>query len=340
MTGRRPWNSEKEMEGTCSRPAVAPSIFDTSELSSRLFFAIPKKGRLHEHCIALLQGADIQFKRGSRVDIALSSNLPIALVFLPAADIAKFVADGNVDLGITGQDVVRESGVDVEEVMGLGFGKCNLSVQVPISSGVKDVRELVGKRIVTSFERLVYEFFAELEGKQPHPPNETLTGQESGATAIIPVLETRINYVSGSVEAACGLGLADAVVDLVESGETMRAANLHAIHILCPSEAVLICNKAKKNSNALIAKIARRIEGVITAQRYALINYNVPRSFLSRAIQITPGKQAPTISPLEHNNWVAVSAMVMKNKVAEMMDELEGAGATDILVFNINNCRV
>ena len=120
----------------------------------------------------------------------------------------------------------------------------------------------------------------------------------------------------------------------------MMAANLHAIHVLCTSEAVLICNKAKRHSNALITKLARRIEGVITAQRYALINYNVPRSSLPSAVQITPGKKAPTISPLEDTNWVAVSAMVMKNKVAEIMDELENVGATDILVFNINNCRV
>ena len=118
-------------DGPSSREGV-PSIFDTTELSSRLLFAIPKKGRLYDHCMSLLQGADIQFKRGNRVDIAMSSNLPIVLVFLPAADIAKFVADGNVDLGITGQDVVRESGVEVDEVMKLGFGRCSLSVQVGV----------------------------------------------------------------------------------------------------------------------------------------------------------------------------------------------------------------
>ncbi|TPX30490.1 ATP phosphoribosyltransferase [Synchytrium microbalum] len=329
-----------ELPGT---RATTPSIFDTSELNSRLLFAIPKKGRLHEQCLSLLSGADIQFKRGNRVDIAMSTNLPIALVFLPAADIAKFVADGNVDLGITGQDVVRESGVDVEEVMHLGFGKCNLSVQVPVTSDITDVKELVGKRIVTSFERLVHEFFADLERNEANvnkQPNGNSKEDYIGATGSFPVLKTRINYVSGSVEAACGLGLADGIVDLVESGETMRAANLHAIHVLCTSEAVLICNRAKRHTNALISRIARRIEGVITAQRYALITYNVSRASLPAAVQITPGKKAPTISPLEDNNWVAVSSMVMKNKVSDIMDELESVGASDILVTNINNCRV
>ncbi|PWW75357.1 atp phosphoribosyltransferase, partial [Tuber magnatum] len=120
-------------------------------LNGRLLFAVPKKGRLHENCLDLLHGADIQFHRRSRLDIALCVNHPIALVFLPAADIPVFVGEGRVDLGITGQDQVAESQADVKELMELDFGKCKLQVQVPEKGPIQEPRELIGKNIVTSF---------------------------------------------------------------------------------------------------------------------------------------------------------------------------------------------
>ena len=138
-----------------------------SGLHDRLLFAIPKKGRLHEHCISLLKGADINFHRHNRLDIALVKNLPIALVFLPAPDIAKFVGEGNVDLGITGQDMVAECQVTdkIDKIIELGFGVCKLQVQVPVKSGINKVEELVGKKIVTSFDVLAANYFAELDEK-------------------------------------------------------------------------------------------------------------------------------------------------------------------------------
>ena len=125
-------------------------------LTDRVLFAVPKKGRLYDHVMGLLQGADIQFLRKSRLDIAKSTNLPVAIVFLPAADIPKFVAEGNVDIGITGEDMIAEASVDVEILLELGFGKCKLCVQVPIDSGITDVKQLVGKRIATSFENVTH----------------------------------------------------------------------------------------------------------------------------------------------------------------------------------------
>lgn len=127
----------------------------------------------------------------------MSSNFPIALIFLPAADIAKFVGEGNVDLGITGQDMIAEAGVQVEEIMQLGYGKCKLCVQVPQDSGITSSKDLVGKRVVTSFTTMATEYFAKLDA-------EVGDGRK-----------THIEYVSGSVEAACALGLADGIVDLV-----------------------------------------------------------------------------------------------------------------------------
>jgi ATP phosphoribosyltransferase len=150
--------------------------------------------------------------------------------------------------------------------------------------------------------------------------------------------KTKISYVNGSVEAACALGLADGIVDLVESGETMRAAKLHPIATLMTTEAVFIQNPHKQNP--LIETIKRRIEGVIVASRYVLVTYNIEREHLQKATKITPGKRAPTVSPHDNGGWVSVSSMVSKKDVVDIMDQLERIGADDILVTSIQNCRV
>jgi len=167
-------------------------------------FAIPKKGRLFEKVNDLLKGAGIEYNRAPRLDIAICTEIPLTLVFLPASDIAKYVGEGNVDIGITGLDVVKESNVEVDKIMDLGFGGCKLCVQAPVADKITDVSTLAGKRIVTSFPHLTEQFFKPFD-------------EEQGVT-------TTITEVSGSVEAACGLGLADAVVDLVETGTTMKVS--------------------------------------------------------------------------------------------------------------------
>ncbi|PYH43373.1 ATP phosphoribosyltransferase [Aspergillus saccharolyticus JOP 1030-1] len=298
-----------------------------NHLEGRLLFAVPKKGRLQQATLDLLAGADIQFRRETRLDIALVKNLPIALIFLPAADIPTFVGEGRVDLGITGRDQVAEHDAQlprgeasgVEEVMDLGFGGCKLQVQVPEKGEITDARQLVGRNVVTSFTALTEAFFAKLEGE--------IEGN----------LKTKIKYVGGSVEAACALGVADGIVDLVESGETMKAAGLKAIDTVVESTSVLV--KSRNTQNPLVELIASRIRGVITAQRYVLCQYNIPRAELSTASSITPGKRAPTVTALDQDGWVAVSAMVEKKKIATVMDELIKVGATDILVLNIANSR-
>jgi ATP phosphoribosyltransferase len=309
-------------------------------LEDRLLFAVPKKGRLLQATLDLLSGSDIQFKREHRLDIALVKNLPIALIFLPAADIPTFVGEGKVDLGITGADQVAEHDVSlplgepsgVEQVMDLGFGKCKLQVQIPVDGPMKDVKDLIGKNVVTSFTGLAEDYFAKLEGGKNR--KESINGTMSPK----PKLKTNIKFVGGSVEAACALGVADGIVDLVESGETMRAAGLKAIDTVVESTAVLI--KGRKVSNEkLVNLIAARIRGVITAQRYILCQYNIPRSKLAEASKITPGKRAPTVTALDEPDWVAVSSMVEKQNIAPVMDELTAVGATDILVLGIENSR-
>lgn len=297
-------------------------------LDGRLLFAIPKKGRLHEKCLTLLSGADIKFRRPNRLDVCVAQNLNIALVFLPAADIPSFVGKGNVDLGITGYDVILESQMEglVTEELRLGFGNCALQVQVPEAGPIKSVEDLAGKRVVTSFDVLAGEYFKKVDDRLQ------LVGEQ----------RTKIEYVGGSVEAACALGLADGIVDLVESGETMRAAGLHAIDTVIATEAVLIkSNKAQSpEHDALIKVITKRIAGVIAAERYVVCQYNIHRDNFVAAEKICPGRRAPTVSKLEEIDWLGVSVMVEKKKIANVMDELAKVGAEDILVFNLDNCRV
>lgn len=311
-----------------------------NHLSDRMLFAVPKKGRLQQACLDLLSGSDIQFKRENRLDIALVKNLPIALIFLPAADIPTFVGEGKVDLGITGIDQVAEHDAslpygeasNVEQVMDLGFGKCKLQVQVPEKGDIKDAKDLIGKNFVTSFTALTEDYFARLE------TGRTRSESISGTMSPVPKLKTKIKFVGGSVEAACALGVADGIVDLVESGETMRAAGLCAIDTVVESTAVLV--KSKRTSNQkLVNLITARIKGVIQAQRYVLCTYNVPRSRLSEATKITPGKRAPTVTSLDEPDWVAVSAMVEKKELATVMDRLEDVQATDILATALINSR-
>ncbi|WFD32253.1 ATP phosphoribosyltransferase [Malassezia sp. CBS 17886] len=297
-------------------------------LQGRLLFAIPKKGRLYETCLTLLSGADIQFKRAHRLDVALVKNLPIALVFLPAADIPHFVANGNVDLGVTGQDMVAEAGPEVAsritEALALDFGRCQLQVQVPENSEtIKTVEDLVGKKIATSFDHLAGEYFRKLDDA---------AGASAGGK------KTSIEYLNGSVETACALGLADGI----ESGETMRACGLKPIATLLSSEAILIRSTTPhvRSDTKLVALITARIRGVIAAGKYVLCQYNIPKSSLAAALKITPGRRAATVTQLEEAGWNAVSSMVYRGDVATIMDKLEGVGATDILIVSIDNCRV
>ena len=252
----------------------------------------------------------------------------------------------------------------MEEVLDLQFGSCKLQVQVPERGTIDDPKGLIGKNVCTSYVGLTERYFAKLEGVD--------SGTSHSSVPMHDKLQTKIKYVGGSVEAACALGVADGVVDLVgkdfstkqfaeahadtsiESGETMRAAGLKAIDTLVESKAVLI--KSKHPSNiGLVDIIASRMRGLIgksndifyictavtdnysAAQQFVLCQYNIPRSLLGMAKEITPGKRAPTITQIDEADWVAISSMVEKKKIASVMDELASCGATDILVLEISN---
>ncbi|KAI4270236.1 MAG: hypothetical protein LQ337_006799, partial [Flavoplaca oasis] len=247
-------------------------------------------GRLQQAALDLLDGSDIQFRRDHRLDIALVKNHPIALVFLPAADIPTFVGEGRVDLGITGRDQIYEheattpptEDTGAEEVLDLGFGYCQLQVQVPKHGPYQEPKDLIGRNISTSFAGLTKKYFETLEAQY--------AGTTNGDGPTSKQLRTKVKYLGGSVEAACALGVADGIVDLVESGETMKAAGLEAIDTVVESKAVLIRSKHPSNPE-LVDKIAGRIRGVIAAQKYVTCTYNVPRKLLPTVTKITPVQQ-------------------------------------------------
>lgn len=286
-----------------------------------LLLAVPKKGRMAQQIQEMLKGSGFDYKRPERLDIAHCTDLPVSIVFLPAADIAAYVSEGNVDLGITGEDIVAETvaetGASVNVMLELGFGKCRLSLQAPAASGYTDPKELAGKRIVTSFPELTKAFFQKHECGVP----------------------TKIKVISGSVEAACGLGLADGIVDLVETGTTMRAAGLEEVSVIMNTQTVLIANPHTEHGE-LVETLRKRIAGYITASRYMMVTYNVHRKNLDVVKAITPGKKSPSIQPLETPDWVAVSALVEKKRAASVMDNLEAAGATDILLSAVHSSRM
>ncbi|KAG7381594.1 ATP phosphoribosyltransferase (ATP-PRTase) (ATP-PRT) [Phytophthora boehmeriae] len=297
--------------------SATPPTRVPKKADDRLLFAIPKKGRLHDKIIQLIKGAGLHYHRPNRVDIALCSSLPVTLVFLPASDIATYVGEGNLDIGITGQDIIAESKTSVTELMQLGFGKCSLGVQTPVKDAIADPSVLAGKRIVTSFPEVTRDYFKQFETEATGP--------------------TRIKYVSGSVEAACSLGLADGIVDLVETGTTMKAAGLELISTILSTQAVLIANPQSSHKD-LIHKVHQRILGYITATKYRMVTYNVDKDQLEAATKITPGRRSPTVNTLVGGGY-AVSAMVESDNVSDVMDRLNEVGATDIMIFNIENCR-
>ncbi|KOO27671.1 ATP phosphoribosyltransferase [Chrysochromulina tobinii] len=304
---------------------VPSGISTRGNSDERLLIAIPKKGRMHEKCLKFLEAAGLEYERPDRVDVALCTNMPIKIVFLPASDIAMFVGEGNVDVGITGEDIIAESEQIVHVNLKLGFGKCRLGLQVPEEHKGQPLSAYVGSRIVTSFPNIAAKFFK---------PLDDAASAQTGTK-----VQTKIKVLGGSVEAACGLGLADAVIDLVETGTTMKAAGLCMLETLMTTEAVLISNPQSKHPE-LTRRIIDRIQGYMDSTKYQLINYNVSREVLPAAMKITPGKKSPSILPLERGDWVAVHAMVIRKEVPNIIDELCAVGATDIIVFALANCRV
>ena len=284
-----------------------------------LIFAVPKKGRLYKRVLQLLEGIGIAFRRKERLDIAHSKNMPISLVFLNAKDVAVFVGSGSVDLGITGEDIIAESGSKVDVLLRLQMGQCRLCLQAPKHLCKNPPSFFAGQRVVTSFPNLTRQFFDKIDSEQG--------------------TSTSVQFVSGSVEAACGLGLADAVVDLVETGTTMRAAGLDVVTEVMSTETVLVSNPDTIHGE-LIKQIVARTQGWLTATNYNMVVYNIERTKIAEASKITPGIRAPTIIDLADTGWVAMQALVPSKDVPAVMEKLAAIGGNGIIATEIKNCRI
>jgi ATP phosphoribosyltransferase len=276
---------------------------------------LPSKGRLSDLAIDLLKEAGIRFRRQNRSLFAKVRGLPIDIIFLRTDDIPVLCAEGAIDMGITGADLVAEANVEVDTRLSLNVGKCRLAICVPDDLEFNDPQQLDGKRIATSFTNVTKNFLA-----------------EHNATAhLVPL--------SGSVEIMITLGIADVIVDLVETGSTLAANRLKIAHEIGQYETVLIQNKQQRHSE-LAQRVIRRLEGVVIARGYSLLEYNIPQENLEAALKITPGFKSPTITPLDDQQWNAVRVMVKSSEITSVMDQLEEIQASAILETPINNCRL
>ncbi|MFH0939234.1 MAG: ATP phosphoribosyltransferase [Planctomycetota bacterium] len=282
-----------------------------------LRIAVPSKGRLQEPSEALLSVAGIKYRRRDRALLACVNELNAAVLFVRPDDIPLLVAEGVADLGLVGQDLVHEHrcASRVRSRLQLGFGQCRLVVATRSDGGPKTVGALKGCKIAASMINSAREFFAQRK------------------------IKVQLLEVSGSVEIMVALGLADAVVDLVESGDTLRDNGLETIETIAHSQAVLIQSPQPRDQK-LCDLIVRRFEGVLTAQQWTLLEYNVLRRRLKAAQKITPGFNSPTISDLGDSHWVAVKVMIPKKQSIEIIDKLEALGASAILETQILNCRL
>ncbi|MEX0714183.1 MAG: ATP phosphoribosyltransferase [Pirellulales bacterium] len=282
---------------------------------SNLRIGVPSKGRLAEIAGELLKEAGLSFRRPDRSLFARCREMPIDITFLRTDDIPVLCAEGAIDMGITGSDLLAESGAEVAERLELGVGQCRLAVCVLDDSAIRKPADLDGCRVATSF-----------------PKNTEAWLRQHGAAA-------HLVKLSGSVEVMIALGVADAIVDLVETGSTLAANQLRVLDEIGRYQAVLIQNPAGRHGE-LADRVVRRLEGVVIARSYSLLEYNVPRTSLSEAEKITPGFNSPTVSALEDPAWCAVRVMVKRGEVIQIMERLEALGASAILETQITNCRL
>ena len=280
-----------------------------------LRIGVPSKGRLSEIAAELLQQAGLSFRRQNRSLFARVRDMNVDITFLRTDDISVLCAEGAIDMGITGSDLVAESEAEVQTRLQLGVGKCRLAVCVPEDAPGDSVASLAGQRIATSF------------------PNVTRAYLASHG------IEARLVNLTGSVEVMIALGVADAVVDLVETGGTLAANRLRMLDEIACYESVVIQNSARQHAE-LADRVVRRLEGVVIARSYSLLEYNIPKDKLAAAEGITPGYNSPTVNALEDSAWCAVQVMVRRGEMIDVMDRLEALGASAILETQITNCRL
>lgn len=293
---------------------VSPVFLNETEV---LKIAIQKSGRLHENSVNLLQECGIRLNNGNRQLKSEAANFPLEAFFLRDDDIPQYVGDKVADAGIVGENVLIEKGADVRIVSKLGFGNCRLSIAVPKSMEYNSLRDLAGKKIATSYPNVLKGF---------------LSAQN---------LEADIHVISGSVEIAPGIGLADAICDLVSSGSTLMMNGLKEVETIFHSEAVLIANKElEKKQEEILDKLLFRLRSVRNASNNKYIMLNAPNKNLKKIFDLLPGLKSPTVVPLAEEGWSSVQSVVNEDTFWDVIEKLKNLKAEGILVVPIEKMIV
>ena len=280
-----------------------------------LRIAIPNKGSLAEDSIAVLKEAGYKQRTDSRDLVLVDIENQVEFYYLRPRDIALYVGSGELEAGITGRDLLIDSEAEAVEILSLCYGGSTFRFAAPSGKNWK-ISDIEGKRVASAYPGLV---------------NAHLNSLGIKSTVV---------RLDGAVESSVRLGVADLIADVVSTGNTLRQAGLQTFgDPLLTSEAVLIKRSGAPMPDGLEV-LVRRLQGVVTARRYVLLDYDVPKSLVEKACAITPGLESPTISPLQKEDWVAVRAMVLLKETNAVMDELWALGARGILVTDIHACRL
>lgn len=282
-----------------------------------LKIALPNKGSLSEGAIDIALAAGYRCRRSNKELRVVDAENNVDFVFLRPRDIPVYVDGGIIDLGITGRDLVLDSETDVREMLALGFGRSTFRYAVPLDSD-RTPEQFDGLRIASSYPNLVY---ADMRKRGAH---------------------VQVVRLDGAVEISVRLGVADVVADVVESGRTLKEAGLKTVgEPILSSEAVVIGRSdIETDGNGETALFLRRLNGILVARAYVMVEYDCPRNVLDAAGEITPGIESPTIAPLNEPDWVAVKAMAPKRDVNSIMDQLAELGARGIIITDIRTCRM
>jgi ATP phosphoribosyltransferase len=280
-----------------------------------LRIAVPNKGSLADASIAILKEAGYRQRTDSRDLVLADPDNSVEFYYLRPRDIAIYVGSGELEAGITGRDLLIDSGAKAEEVLALDFGSSTFRFAAPATSQWKP-SDIEGKRVATAYPGLVEKHLADLK------------------------ISASVVRLDGAVESSVRLGVADLIADVVSTGNTLKQAGLAIFgEPILVSEAIVI-KRSGTELPAGLEILIRRLQGVVTARQYVLLDYDIPTSSVDKACSITPGLESPTISPLQKADWVAVRAMVLRKDTNRLMDELWALGARGILVTDIHACRL
>ncbi len=277
-----------------------------------LKIAIQKSGRLHDQSLQLLKECGIELNNGNRQLKATAADFPLEAYFLRDDDIPQYVFDKVADVGIVGENVLYETGKEIEIVDKLGFGRCRLSIAVPASMKYENIKDLDGLKIATSYSTLLQKFLDDNK------------------------VNAEIHEISGSVEIAPGIGLAHAICDLVSSGSTLFTNGLKEVEVILNSEAVLAANKnLSEGQRKTLDNLLLRINAVKAAKKNKYIMMNAPDHQLKNICALLPGMKSPTIVPLAESGWSSIQSVVNENDFWDVIEKLKGFEAEGILVVPI-----